>query len=259
MSTQLKSSTRDVAADAEKLRQLHVPGNPLVLANAWDPATARMVESSGAKAVATASAALAPVNGYEDHGKLPPDVAFRALKQITGAVTVPVTADLEDGYGLPPEDLVTRLFNAGACGLNIEDTDHKTGRIVDASQQADKIAAIKSAASTLGFNIVINARVDVHFHRLPIEEGLHRAQAYLTAGADCIYPIFLSDISAIRDYVALGSTNILWHPGAPPLRTLAETGVSRISTGPVLFHLMLKRFQSAASALMQLDEQSIGF
>src|SRR5215472_4555471 len=127
-----RSGRHDVAADAEKLRKLHIPGDPLVLANAWDPTSARVVESVGMRAIATASNALAPVNGYEDHGHLPPDVAFGALRRITAAVTLPVTADLEDGYGLPPEELVERIANAGACGLNLEDTNHRAGSLVEA-------------------------------------------------------------------------------------------------------------------------------
>src|SRR5215510_13312445 len=141
---QTGSGKHDVAADAEKLRKLHVPGNPLVLANAWDPTSARVVESVGVRAIATASNALAPVNGYEDHGHLPPEVAFGALRRIANAVTLPVTADLEDGYGLPPEEFIDRLVEAGACGANLEDTDQRAGTMVDADQQASRIAAIKS-------------------------------------------------------------------------------------------------------------------
>src|SRR5690349_4484202 len=100
------SSRHDVVADATKLRELHIPGKPLLLANVWDPATARVVEAAGMRAIATASAALAPVNGYDDHGRLPPDIAFAALRRITDAVTLPVTADLEDGYGLSASDFI---------------------------------------------------------------------------------------------------------------------------------------------------------
>ena len=113
MIEQTKSGKHDVAADAEKLRKLHVPGDPLVLANVWDPTSARVVESAGMRAIATASNALAPVNGYEDHGHLPPDVAFAALRRIADAVMLPVTADLEDGYGLSSEEFVDRLAEIG--------------------------------------------------------------------------------------------------------------------------------------------------
>src|SRR5215468_8224576 len=119
MTGQTNSSGHNVAADAKTLRELHVPGSPLVLANAWDPTSARVIESAGVRAIATASNALAPVNGYEDHGHLPPDIAFGALRRIADAVKLPVTADLEHGYGLSAGEFVERLAEAGACGANL--------------------------------------------------------------------------------------------------------------------------------------------
>ena len=229
MNQQTKSGGHDVAADAEKLRKLHVPGDPLILANVWDPPSALVVESAGMRAIATASNALAPVNGYEDHDHLPADVAFGALRRIADAVRLPVTADLENGYGLSAEEFVERLANAGACGANLEDTDHRVGALVDADRHAQRIASIKSAARARGLDPVINARVDVHYHKGPVEEGLKRARKYFDAGADCVYPIFLFDASAIREYVALGPTNVLYGPGPVALRELADLGVARIS------------------------------
>ena len=258
MTEKTKSGGHDVAADAEKLRKLHVPGDPLLLANVWDPTSARVVESAGMRAIATASNALAPVNGYEDHGHLPPDVAFGALRRIADAVRLPVTADLEDGYGLSPEDFVDCLANAGASGANLEDTDHRVGALVDADRHAERIAAIKAAARSRGFNAVINARVDVHVHKGPIEEGLKRARKYFDAGADCVYPIFLFDASAIREYVALGPTNILYGPEKIALSELVKLGVARISVGPLLFRLLLKRLEVATDALRRFDDDGFG-
>jgi 2-methylisocitrate lyase-like PEP mutase family enzyme len=247
----------DVAAEAETLRRLHVPGDPLLLANVWDPATARVVQSAGMRAIATASAALAPVNGYEDHGRLPPDVAFGALRRIADAVTLPVTADLEDGYGLSADAFVIRLAEAGACGANLEDSDHRAGGLVDADRQADRIAAIKSAARARGFNPVINARVDVHLHKGTIDEGLRRARKYFDAGADCVYPILLSDAAALREYVALGPTNVLYTVKSLALAELAGLGVSRISVGPSFFRLLLQRLERAVEAFRRLDDHAI--
>ena len=243
----------DVVADAAMLRRLHVPGNPLLLANIWDPATARVAESAGMRAIATASAAVAPVNGHEDHGHLPPDVAFRALRRIADAVSLPVTADLEDGYGLSAQEFVNRLASAGACGANFEDTDHRAGVLVDADRQAERIASIKAAARARGFDPVINARIDVHLRNGPIEDGLARARTYFDAGADCVYPILLSDASAIRQYVALGPTNILYRPEGIEPAELASLGVARISVGPSLFRLLLKRLEAAIDAFRRLD------
>ena len=248
----------DVAADAERLRKLHVPGDPLLLANVWDPTSARVVESGGMRAIATASNALAPVNGYEDHGHLPPDVAFGALRRITDAVSLPVTADLEDGYGLSPEEFVDRLAAAGACGAILEDTDHRTHALVDADRQAKRIAAVKAAARARGFDPVINARIDVFFHKAPLEDGLERARKYLAAGADCIYPIFEFEASALKKYVALGPTNALYGPEKLPLGELTKLGVARISVGPLIYRLLMKRLAVATEALRRFDDQGFG-
>jgi 2-methylisocitrate lyase-like PEP mutase family enzyme len=248
----------DIAADAGKLRKLHVPGDPLILANVWDPPSAVVVESAGIRAIATASNALAPANGHEDHGHLPVDVAFGALRRIADAVKLPVTADLEDGYGLSPAEFVDRLVGAGACGANLEDTDQRVGALVDADRHADRIAAIKSAARARGFDLVINARIDVHYHKGSIEDGLKRARKYFDAGADCVYPIFLADTAAIREYVALGPTNVLYFPRAVTLRELASLGVARISVASFLFRLLLKRLEAAAGALLRYDDDGFG-
>ncbi len=255
--TERAQPRRDLGVDARMLRALHVPGNPVLLANIWDPATARVAESAGMRAIATSSAALAPVNGYEDHGRLPPDVAFGALRRIAAAVALPVTADLEDGYGLSAEELVERIVDAGACGINLEDTHHALKALADADTQAERIAAIKAAAHARGLELVVNARIDVHFHRRPHEEGLQRARKYLEAGADCVYPILLSHLPAILDYVTLGPTNVLWRPGGPRLAELASAGVSRISLGPLLFQQMLKQLRAGIEALRRLDDERL--
>lgn len=257
MTSQVRSGRHDVAADAARLRALHVPGEPLLLANIWDPVSARTVESSGLRAIATASSAFGPVNGYEDEGHLPPDVAFGALRRITDAVSLPVTADLEDGYGLSPEELVERIANAGACGLNLEDTDHRTKSLVEADKQAERIAAIKAAGRARGFDLVVNARIDVHVYNGPLEEGLKRARKYFEAGADCVYPILLSDVGAIPAYVALGPTNMLCAPGGTPLAELARAGVARVSVGPFLFQLLQKRLEVAVHAFRDFDDRAI--
>jgi 2-methylisocitrate lyase-like PEP mutase family enzyme len=258
MNEPARPARHDVAAEAETLRKLHVPGDPLLLANVWDPASARVVESAGMRAIATASNALAPVNGYEDHGHLPPDVAFGALRRIADAVSLPVTADLEDGYGLSPTEFVERLAGAGACGAILEDTDHRTHALVDADRQAERIAAVKAAGRARGFDPVINARIDTFFHKAPLEEGLRRARKYLEAGADCVYPIFEFDLPSLRQYVALGPTNALYGPERIALAELAGVGVARISVGPFLFRLLLKRLALATDALRRLDDKGFG-
>jgi 2-methylisocitrate lyase-like PEP mutase family enzyme len=188
---------------------------------------------------------------------MPAEVAFRALRHIADSVKLPVTADLEAGYGLAPAEIVEGAVEAGACGLNIEDTDHSTGGLADAQWYADRISAIKAAAKIRKVDLVVNARIDVHIHGHPIEEGLQRAKLYLAAGADCIYPISLTDLRSISRYTTLGPTNALWRPGGPALRDIARAGVSRISVGPILSQLMLRHMRRSMDALSRLEDSGI--
>jgi 2-methylisocitrate lyase-like PEP mutase family enzyme len=216
-----------------------------------------VVEAAGLPAIATASAAVAPVNGYEDHGKMPPDLAFAAVARIAAAVSCPVTADLEDGYGLAPRDLVERMLAAGACGLNIEDTDHRSEELVDAAVQAERIAGIRRAGEELGVRVVINARVDVYLRQGDHSEAVERARLYREAGADCIYPIFLADPERIREHVAMGPVNLLGRPGGLSLQDMVALGVARISLGPQLHRMLLERLRKAAEALAARDDASL--
>ncbi|GAB3132766.1 isocitrate lyase/PEP mutase family protein [Microbispora hainanensis] len=224
---------------AAALRALHVPGDPVVLPNAWDAASARAVEAAGFPAVATGSAAVADVLGYEDGHDTPADEMFAAVARISRVVTVPVTADVERGYGLKPAELVERLAAAGAVGCNLEDSDPATGALVDAAEQADFLAAVRAAATEAGSGLVVNARVDTFIHGsgTPDErlaEAVERGRRYLTAGADCVYPILAGDpevIGALAREIG-GPINVLMRPGVPPIRDLAALGVARVSFGP---------------------------
>jgi 2-methylisocitrate lyase-like PEP mutase family enzyme len=241
------------AATSEKagrLRSLHVPGTPLVLPNAWDAAGARAVVTAGFPAVATASAAIAPSLGYDDHEGTPPDEMFAAVARIARAVEVPVTADIERGYRLPAEEIAARLVAAGAVGCNLEDTDARTGALVPAEEQAQLLAAVRKAAPEL----VINARVDVFLHGSEsreerIEAAVRRGRAYADAGADCVYPLVVDglDIAAARRLVdGIGApVNLAFLPGGPSLAELAEAGVARISFGPGLFRILQGHLEAA--------------
>jgi 2-methylisocitrate lyase-like PEP mutase family enzyme len=221
---------------AEALRALHTPGKPLVLPNAWDAESARLVAAAGFPVVATSSTALAASLGYADGHDAPPDEVFAAVARICRRVDVPVTADLEGGYGLAPAELVERTLAAGAVGLNFEDTDHEHGGLTEAARQAEKIAAIKAAA---GDALVLNARVDAHLSASPVavaerlSESLRRAQAYAAAGADCVFPIAMGDPDDIAAYVKEMSVpvNISYGRGALSVQELAALGVGRISLG----------------------------
>ena len=184
---------------AAALRGLHVPGDPLVLPNAWDAATARAVAAAGFPAVATTSSGVAESLGYEDGEETPADEMLAAVRRISRVVDVPVTADLEGGYGLDPADLAQRAVAAGAAGLNFEDTDHANApRLHDIAAQAERIGALKAAQ-----DLVVNARIDVFLNGGPVAEGLERARAYADAGADCVYPIGIVDEATIAAFVEL--------------------------------------------------------
>jgi 2-methylisocitrate lyase-like PEP mutase family enzyme len=220
---------------AEALRRLHTGPRPLVLPNAWDVAGARAVVKAGFPVVATSSGAVAATLGYEDDDSMPVDEAFGVIARITRSVSVPVTADVEAGYRLSPEDLVARLLDTGAVGCNVEDTDHHGGGgLVDAGENAERLRAVRHAATAAGVEIVLNARLDVlrceGDCRELFEEAVRRARLYLQAGADCVLPIRLADDELIGEFVRRveGPVNVVG-AGAPPLARLAELGVARIS------------------------------
>jgi 2-methylisocitrate lyase-like PEP mutase family enzyme len=216
---------------AAALRALHVPGKPLILPNAWDAASAVAVREAGFPAVATGSAAVARVLGYEDHEATPVAEMLAAVARVVRVVDVPVTADMERGYGLEPAELVERLLATGAVGCNLEDSDPRSGELVEAGRQAAFLAEVRAAA---GQALVINARIDAYIRGEPnAAEAVHRARRYLEAGADCVYPIGLAAEAGIEALVGEvgGPVNILFRPGAPTLERLAELGVARVSYG----------------------------
>jgi 2-methylisocitrate lyase-like PEP mutase family enzyme len=235
MTTLTRRDIGGLAERAHELRRLHAGPRPLVLPNAWDVASARLVVKAGFPVVATSSGAVAATLGYEDNDSMPVDEAFGVIARITRSVPVPVTADVEAGYGLSPGDLVERLLEAGAVGCNLEDTDHHRGAgLVDAGGHAERLRAVRHAATEAGVDVVLNARVDVlgreGDRRELLEEAVRRARLYLEAGADCVFPIRLADDALIGEFVRRveGPVNIV-AAGAPPLARLAELGVARVS------------------------------
>jgi 2-methylisocitrate lyase-like PEP mutase family enzyme len=220
---------------ADVLRSLHVPGRPLVLPNAWDAGTARLVVEAGFPVVATSSAAVAESLGYADHQGASPVEMFDAVRRITRAVDVPVTVDAEAGYGLPAAELVARLLDVGAVGCNLEDTDHAGGGLTPIDKQAEYLAEVRAAA---GADLVVNARVDVFLRAADqsavLAEGVERARAYLAAGADCVYPILVqSPLPSFVDEVD-GPVNVTLLPEFS-VPDLAAAGVARISLGAGLW------------------------
>jgi 2-methylisocitrate lyase-like PEP mutase family enzyme len=229
-----------LADRARTLRELHRPGDPVVLPNAWDPPSARRLAATGAAALATTSVGVAEAIGYEDGERTPPAEMLAAVARIAAAVELPVTADLEAGYGLSPDDLIGGLLEAGAVGLNQEDTDHATGELSDPDSQAERLAALKEAGRQAGVDVVLNARIDSFLRAAPdadpaavVDDAIARGRRYAEAGADCVYPIFARGREAIRRLVEeVGApVNIAAGPVGLGRSELAELGVARVSFG----------------------------
>ena len=245
-------------AAASRLRELHQIGRPLLLVNIWDAAGARAVVAAGSPAVATSSVAMAAARGGSD-GNIDRDAAFAQLAQITAVVGVPVTADLEGGYGLPAGDLVDAVLDAGAVGCNIEDTDHAGGGgLVDAQARAAYFAAIREAAQRRGVGIVVNARIDAiirHPQRdaaAAMDEVLRRARLYLDAGVDCVYPISLRDPALVAPLVKELDRPVNVNP-SDPLSALADAGAARISLGGGVHSWMMRELERRAALVLAGD------
>ncbi|HEX6392982.1 MAG TPA: isocitrate lyase/phosphoenolpyruvate mutase family protein [Acidimicrobiales bacterium] len=237
---------------AAKLRALHVPGVPLVLPNAWDAASARMVEKAGFPVVATSSVATAEVLGYDDGEATPVAAVLAAAARIARSVNVPLTVDFERGYGLAPAELVERIAATGAVGINLEDSDPATGTMVDIAEQADFLAMVRSEALAAGIDLVINARIDSFLRQtgLPLEQlsaTIERGRRYLAAGADCVFPIGANDPDVIRVLVETipGPVNVGYGRGNLSVADLAALGVARISFGPILHWQLYRKFGAA--------------
>jgi 2-methylisocitrate lyase-like PEP mutase family enzyme len=255
------SQTVDLRSRCELLRSLHKPGSPLLLPNAWDVATARAVVAAGFPVVATTSVGVAAALGYEDH-EAPGDEMLAAAAWIARGVDVPVTVDAEAGYGMEPAEFVATLRNAGAAGCNLEDTDHDAGSLRDLHSQGEWLRAVREAAADEGYPLVINARVDVFFASFLagagpgtqeelVPEAVRRAQAYVEAGVDCVFPIGVWERDALSRFMAEVGTpvNVVCVPQAPPLAELAAMGVARVSWGPLLYWDAMARFGEQLSAL----------
>ena len=217
----------DQRAKADLLRRLHLKPPILVLPNAWDVASAqRLAALPGCRALATTSAAVARSLGWEDGEQAPVDEMLRANERIAAAVALPVTGDLERGYG-DPVGTARRAWEAGLVGINFEDSTD--AGLVALDEQVAAVTAIRAAAPDL----VINARVDVFIRGGDsIDDAVERANAYLRAGADCTYPI-ACPVSAVADLARRieGPVNVLVIPGLPSPSELEALGVARMTWG----------------------------
>jgi 2-methylisocitrate lyase-like PEP mutase family enzyme len=235
---------------AEAFRALHrgrVPGDPLVLPGPWDAASARVLVEAGFPALATPSAGIAVCLGYED-GATPADEMFAAVARIARAVDVPVSADLEDGYGLAPKELVERLLETGAVGCNLEDSSG--GVLKDPREHADWLAEVRTAA---GDGLFVNARVDTFSHGdADPERAIERAALYVAAGADCIYPIGApADVLPLLRSGIEGPLNAFAKLDGEDLSPaeLGELGATRITFGPWLQRRAYRALREIAAPL----------
>ena len=219
----------------DTFRALHhgrLPGDPLVLPGPWDAASARALVDAGFPALATPSAGIAASLGYAD-GSTPADEMFSAVARITRAVDVPVSADVEDGYGLAPKELVERLLEAGAVGCNLEDSSG--GALKDPRQHAERLAEVRAAA---GDRLFLNARVDTFTcGDGDPERAIERAAWYVAAGADCVYPIGApANVLPLLRAGIQGPLNAYakLDGESPSPAELGELGATRVTFGPWL-------------------------
>lgn len=229
-------------AKAAALRVLHSGPKILLLPNAWDVASARIVEESGFKAVATSSAGIAFSLGYPDGQVISREEMLAAIARIAKAVKVPVTADVEAGYGKAPEDAARTaraVLDAGAVGMNLEDTaGDSTTTLAELPLQLEKIRAVREMASRLRIPLVLNARTDVYLLQIGdpakrYDETVRRLSAFRDAGADCVFAPGLRDAPTIGRLVAdlKCPVNILGGPDSPSIPELSKLGVARVSLG----------------------------
>jgi 2-methylisocitrate lyase-like PEP mutase family enzyme len=218
---------------AEELRRLHGAPAPLVLVNAWDAVSARVVADAGAQAIATASHSIAASRGYEDGEHIPLDEMLDVVGIIARAVELPVTADLERGFG-DPGKTVARAIEAGAVGCNLEDSTSE-GTLRRTEEHVETIAAARSAGESAGVPIVINARTDVFLSGGgDFDDAVTRARAYLAAGADVVFVPGVSDVETLERLVIKirGPISVFGSASGPSLDDLARLGIPRVSYGP---------------------------
>jgi len=241
---------------AQRFRALHGRTRVLLLPNAWDAGSARVFEDLGFDAIATTSGGVAWSLGYADGERAPLEEVIRLVRRIVRVVSLPVTVDFEAGYGESAESVaanVRAVIEAGAVGINLEDGIHHE-RLRDIDEAARRIAAAREAAGDMGVPIVVNARIDAWIIggeagvAERFDETLRRAQAYLAAGADCIYPIALADQDTIARLCAEldAPINVGLRPGLPDVATLGRIGVARVSTATGLATLALSHVREAA-------------
>ncbi len=250
------------AQKAERFRKLHHGPRMLLLPNAWDVASARILEECGHSAIATSSAAVAYSLGYPDGQRFSRGEMLDVVGRIARAVRIPVTADLEAGYGTTPKDMaetVKAAIEAGAIGMNLEDvTGDDESSQVALPLQVEKIRAIREMAKSIGVPFVLNARTDTYL--MPIgpeatrfERTVERLCAYRDAGADCLFAPGLYDRETIAKLVKAveAPINILANPACPPMAELERIGVARVSAGSGIMRAAMRAVKRIGKEMLE--------
>jgi 2-methylisocitrate lyase-like PEP mutase family enzyme len=240
---------------SREFRRLHEPGQLLVLPNAWDAGSARLIESCGAAAIATTSSGVSWACGYPDGDALPPRILATAVAGIARVLSVPLTVDIEGGYSSEPSvvaEVVRAVVDAGAVGVNLEDGAGSPALL------CAKIAAAKKAAADTGVDLFVNARTDVFLRGLvpperAVAETIERAQQYRAAGCDGVFTPRLGDPEKIRQLAAAVDLplNVMVVPGLPPVAELQRLGVRRVSAGSAIAQVALASARRAAAQLLR--------
>jgi 2-methylisocitrate lyase-like PEP mutase family enzyme len=247
---------------AESFRRMHDRQRILLLPNAWDAGSARVFEQAGFKAIATTSAGVSRCVGYPDGQVIPRDEMVTMVRWIARAVRIPVTADMESGFGRDATEIaetVRMVIAAGAVGINLEDTVHGEGRkLYELPEAVERVRAAREAADAAGVPIVINARTDVYLVGIGekstrFEHAVRRLNAYREAGADCLYPMGIFDVETIERLAKAvnGPINVMGLPGVPPAAELERLGVARVSTASGPARVALTATRRVAEQLMR--------
>jgi 2-methylisocitrate lyase-like PEP mutase family enzyme len=247
---------------ATLLNQLHIKGNPLILVNIWDAGSAKAMEAIGTKVIATGSWSVAASHGYDDGEKFPFDLVLANLRRIKESVKIPVTIDIEGGYGNNPaqvKDSVLKIIEHGAAGINIEDQNIAEGGLRPIEDQCLRLAAARDAADQTEIPLFINARTDIFLQNAPdqhneadLEHAIRRSEAFAEAGASGLFVPGLSDPWLIETLCKRSTlpVNIMVTAITPPPPQLAELGVARISYGPLPFQQVMDRLKEIGAAAL---------
>jgi 2-methylisocitrate lyase-like PEP mutase family enzyme len=246
---------------AQDFRELHHGKKILILPNAWDVPSARIFESEGFPAVATSSAGLMVSLGYPDGEVIGRNEFVSAVERIAKVLSVPLSVDIVAGFGKTTEEVVATvkaILRAGGIGINIEDFAHATKKLFPVERQVENVKAIRRLGDTVGVPLVINARTDalrfgIGDNEAKFEEAVRRTTAYRDAGADCVYPMGLTEAGSISRFVKELDfpINVMVRKGLPPVSELERLGVARVSFGPSASYAAMGLLKSAAKEVLE--------